>query len=228
MNENASIRAQIRVLISDDHPIVRQGLRTMLEAYPDLEVVAEAEDGEQAVRLAAETQPDILLIDLQMPRKDGITAIQEIIQSNPEARILVLTSFPDDDRVLRAIKAGAMGYQIKESSPEELVESIRAMQRGEVALHPYAARKLMQEIRQPNTMLLNGEPLTSREQDVLRCLARGLSNQEIANELTVSVRTVTTHIRNILDKLQLSNRTQAALYAVERGITDPPDPYTPQ
>jgi DNA-binding NarL/FixJ family response regulator len=209
-------------MISDDHPIVRQGLRMMLEAYPDLDVVAEAEDGEQAVRLAAEVHPDVLVIDLQMPLKDGFTAIQEITGANPAARILVLTSFPEDDNVFRAIKAGAMGYVLKETAPEQLVESIRAIQRGEVALHPVIARKLVQEIRQPAEERLKGEQLTPREVDVLKRLARGLSNQEIAAELSVSVRTVTTHVRNILDKLRLANRTQAALYAVEQGIADKP------
>jgi len=205
-------------MISDDHPIVRQGLKTMLEAYPDMTVVAEAEDGEQTVLMAAEIKPDILVIDLLMPQKDGITAIQEITEANPEARILVLTSFLEDDNILRAIRAGAMGYHLKESSPAQLVESIRALHRGEVALHPDVARKLMQEIKQPHATQQGGDALTPREMDVLKCLARGRSNQEIASELTVSVRTVTTHIRNILDKLQLSNRTQAALYAVEKGI----------
>jgi NarL family two-component system response regulator LiaR len=222
MAENVDIHSPIRVMISDDHPIVRQGLRMMMEAYPDLEVVAEAGDGEQAVRLAAETQPDVLVIDLQMPLKDGITAIQEITQANPAARILVLTSFPEDDNVFRAIKAGALGYVLKETAPEQLVESIRAIQRGEVALHPVIARKLVKEIRQPEEVRLKGEPLTPRELDVLKRLARGLTNQEIAEELSVSVRTVTTHVRSILDKLRLANRTQAALYAVEQGIADKP------
>jgi NarL family two-component system response regulator LiaR len=162
-----------------------------------------------------------------MPLKDGITAIQEILQTSPEARILVLTSFPDDDKVFRAIKAGAMGYHLKEAAPELLVESIRAIHRGEVALHPSVARKLMQEIKHPHTLNQEGESLTLRELDVLKCLARGLSNQEIARELSVSVRTVTTHIRNILEKLHLANRTQAALYAVERGIATQPATRAP-
>lgn len=218
MRQNTDAPGPIRVLIADDHPIVRQGFKTMIDAYPDLSVIAEAADGEQAVRLAADLRPDVLVIDILMPLKDGISAIQEITQANPDARILVLTSFPEDDNILRAIKAGALGYHLKESAPEQLVESIRALHRGEVVLHPLVARRLIQEVKQPQASHREDESLTPRELDVLRCLARGLSNQEIAEELHVSVRTVTTHIRNILDKLQLANRTQAALYAVERGI----------
>lgn len=218
MRQNTDTPGPIRVLIADDHPIVRQGFKTMIDAYPDLSVIAEAADGEQAVRLAADLRPDVLVIDILMPLKDGISAIQEITQANPDARILVLTSFPEDDNILRAIKAGALGYHLKESAPEQLVESIRALHRGEVVLHTLVARRLIQEVKQPQASHREDESLTPRELDVLRCLARGLSNQEIAEELHVSVRTVTTHIRNILDKLQLANRTQAALYAVERGI----------
>jgi len=208
----------IRVVFADDHPIVRQGLRSMLAAYPDLEVIAEAEDGDETVRLANELQPDVLIIDIVMPVKDGITATREITQANPDARILVLTSFLEDDKIIDAIKAGAMGVHLKESPPQQLVESIRALHRGEIALHPHVTLKLMQEVKNHSSITQDGETLTPREVEVLRCLAQGLSNQDIAALLTVSVRTVTTHIRNILDKLHLANRTQAALYAVEKGI----------
>ncbi len=208
----------IRVLIADDHPIVRQGLGVVLAAQTDMELVAEATNGEEAVRLACETQPDVIIMDLQMPVKDGLTAITEINQVYPNANILVLTSFPDDENVFAAIKAGAMGFLLKDSPPEHLLDAIRAVRRGESALHPTIARKLMQEISRPSDLPQAQEPLTPRELDVLECLARGQSNREIAEELSVSVRTVTTHVRNILDKLHLANRTQAALFALEQGI----------
>jgi len=208
----------IRVLIADDHPVVRQGLGVVLAAQPDMELVAEAADGEEAVRKAQETQPDVIIMDLQMPVKDGLTAIREIDEAHLAARILVLTSFAEDDNVFAAVKAGAVGFLLKDSPPKQLLEAIRTVHRGESALHPAIARQLLQEIKRPSRLPLAEEPLTPRELDVLQCLARGLSNREIADELTVSVRTVTTHVRNILDKLHLANRTQAALYAVEQGI----------
>ena len=212
----------IRVLIADDHPIVRQGLGVVLAAQADMELVAEATNGEEAVQLTRETHPDVIIMDLQMPVKDGLAAIAEINEECSEAQILVLTSFPDDDNVFAAIKGGAMGFLLKDSSPEHLLEAIRTVCRGESVLHPTIARKLMQEIIQPSELPQAEEPLTPRELEVLRCLARGLSNREIAEELSVSIRTVTTHVRNILDKLHLANRTQAALYAIEQGIGPEP------
>lgn len=209
----------IRVLIADDHPVVRQGLSVMLAAQPDMELVAEAADGEEAVRLSQKTKPDVIIMDLKMPVKDGLTAISEIDQLKLHAQILVLTSFPEDDLVFDAIKAGAMGFLLKDSLPEELVEAIRAVHNGNTALHPVIARKLMQEIKRPPELLGAEGLLTPRELDVLQCLAQGLSNREIATDLTVSVRTVTTHIHNILEKLHLVNRTQAAIYARDHGLT---------
>lgn len=209
----------IRVLIADDHPIVRQGLSVVLTAQPDMVLVAEATNGEEAVRLAQETRPDVIIMDLMMPVKDGLTAITEIDQLKLDAQVLVLTSFPEDDLVFDAIKAGAMGFLLKDSPPEELLEAIRTVYNGNSALHPAIARKLMQEIKRPPELPPAEEPLTPRELDVLQCLAQGLSNQEIADELTVSIRTVTTHVRNILDKLHLANRTQAAIYARDHGVT---------
>jgi NarL family two-component system response regulator LiaR len=208
----------IRVLIADDHPIVRQGLGVVLAAQPDMELVAEATNGQEAVDLSHQTRPDVIIMDLKMPVKDGLTAIKEIDQLLPDSRILVLTSFPDDDSVFRAIKAGALGYLLKDSAPENLLNAIRVVYNGQSMLHPSIARKLVQEIKEPADLPPAGEPLTPREMDVLQCLARGLSNREIAAELSVSTRTVTTHVRNILDKLHLANRTQAALYAREKGI----------
>lgn len=209
---------KIRILIADDHPVVRQGMALFLATQPDMELVAEAENGEEAVRLTQETQPDIIVMDLQMPVKDGLSAVEEIKASEADAQILVLTSFPDDDMVLKAVKLGVMGFYLKDSSPEQLVEAIRTIHSGEGALHPVIARALMQSVGKSSTESLPVDPLTAREIDVLKCLAQGMTNREIANELSVSVRTVTTYVRNILDKLHLTNRTQAALFAVEQGI----------
>ena len=208
----------IRVLIAEDHPIMRQGLGVVLDAYEDLALVGEAENGEQAVQLAQSLKPDVIVMDIQMPVKDGLAAIQEISSLGLDARILVLTSYPDDDKVFQAIKAGAMGYFLKETRSEQLAEAIRLVQCDEVALPPAIARKLMQEIKEPTETITPEEALTPREMEILRYLARGFSNQEIAGELQISITTVATHVRNILGKLHLANRTQAALYAIEWGI----------
>jgi NarL family two-component system response regulator LiaR len=213
----------IRILIADDHPIVRQGMEVVLNAQPDMELVGQATNGQEAVNLANETSPDVIIMDLQMPVKDGLTAIQEIKEADLQAQILILTSYPDDDKVLTAIKTGAIGFLLKDSPPEHLLDAVRTVHRGESALHPTIARKLVQEVREPSSLPLSKEPLTPREVDVLKCLATGMSNREIAYKLNVSVRTVTTHVRNILDKLHLANRTQAALYAVEQGIVTKPE-----
>jgi NarL family two-component system response regulator LiaR len=215
---NPTPNTPIRVLIAEDHPIMRQGLGVVLDAYDDLVLVGEAENGEQAVQLAQDLEPDVIVMDIQMPVKDGLAAIREIAGLRLETRILVLTSYPDDDKVFQAIKAGAMGYFLKETRSEQLAEAIRLVQRGEAALPPAIARKLMQEIKEPTETTSPEEALTPREMEILRYLARGLSNQEIADELEISITTVATHVRNILSKLHLANRTQAALYAIEQGI----------
>jgi NarL family two-component system response regulator LiaR len=209
----------IKILIADDHPLMRQGLRVIIEAQPDLELVGEASNGEQAVQQTLLLHPDIVIMDLQMPVKDGLAATREIGQADAHAQVLVLTSFPDDDNVYTAIKAGAMGFLLKDSSAEYLLDAIRTVARGESVLHPTIARKLMQEIKQPPVLPPTTEPLTAREVQVLGCLAQGMSNSQIARELSVSIRTVSSHVRNILDKLHLANRTQAALYAQGKGIT---------
>jgi two-component system, NarL family, response regulator LiaR len=214
--------APIRILVADDHPLIRQGLRVVLETQPDLELVGEAGDGERAVSLALALHPDIVIMDLQMPVKDGLAATREIALADPHVQILVLTSFPDDDNVYTAIKAGAMGFLLKDSSAEYLLDAIRTVHRGESVLHPTVARKLMREIKQPARLPPTADPLTPREVEVLGYLAQGMANRQIADELSVSVRTVSTHVRNILDKLHLANRTQAALYAVEQGIASKP------
>lgn len=208
----------IRVLIADDHPIVRKGIRALLVESAGFEVVAEVADGKEAVQRAAETQPDVILMDLIMPGMDGIEAIRQITQQQTEVRILVLTSFVADDKLFPAIKAGALGYLLKGCSPEELLRGIRQVNRGEPALHPIIARKLLHEVAQPADRQPAPEMLTQRELKVLRLLAQGLSNQEIADQLAVSEPTVRTHMSRILGKLHLANRTQAALYAVREGL----------
>jgi two-component system, NarL family, response regulator LiaR len=209
---------KIRILIADDHAIVREGLRALIATEPVLELVAEAADGLEAVEKARAVRPDVILLDMMMPRKDGLGAISDMIRENPEARILVLTSFAEDDKVFPAIKAGTLGYLLKDSSPEELLQAIRHVSNGEASLHPTIARKLMRELNQPANLPPTTDPLTEREVEVLRLVAQGLSNDDIAERLVVSERTVRTHVSHILDKLHLANRTQMALYAVREGI----------
>jgi NarL family two-component system response regulator LiaR len=163
----------IRVLIGDDHPIVREGLEVVLASETDVELVAQATNGDEAVRLARRMHPDVIIMDLQMPVKDGLTAIREINQAGLDTQILVLTSFPDDDKVFAAIKAGATGFLLKDSPPEDSLDAIRTVHRGESALHPTIATKLIEEIKHPSALPPSAEPLTQRELDVLRCLARG-------------------------------------------------------
>ena len=208
----------IRILIADDHAIVREGLRALFATEPGMELVAEACDGVEAVEKARAMKPDVILLDMMMPRKDGLGAIHDIIEENPDARILVLTSFAEDDKVFPAIKAGALGYLLKDSSPQELLQAVRSVYQGEASLHPAIARKLMRELNQPPSLPPTTDPLTEREVEVLRHVAQGLSNDEIAEKLVVSERTVRTHVSHILDKLHLANRTQMALYAVREGI----------
>ena len=210
----------LRILIVDDHAVVREGLRALITSEPGMMVVGEAGDGVEAVLKARSLTPDVVLLDLLMPRKSGIEAIAEIKADNPEARILVLTSYADDDKVFPAIKAGALGYLLKDSSPQELLEAIRDTYQGESSLHPTIARKLILELNRPTDLPPTDEPLTEREVEVLKLVAQGLANNEIAAELAISERTVRTHVSNILSKLHLANRTQAALYAIREGLTD--------
>ncbi len=210
--------APIRVLIADDHAIVREGLRGLITSEPGMALVGEAVDGVEAVSKAQTLQPDVILLDLVMPHKSGLEAIGEIKNQNPDVRILVLTSFAEDDQVFPAIKSGALGYLLKDSSPHELLQAIRQVYRGESSLHPTVARKLIREINQPSDLPPASDPLTEREVEVLRLVAQGLSNQEISDMLFLSERTVRTHVSNILGKLHLANRTQAALYALREGL----------
>lgn len=211
---------KIQIVIADDHPIVRRGLRTVIRTQPDMELVGEAGDGAQAVRLVLDLQPDIVIMDLQMPVLDGMSAIRELNQPGVKTRVLVLTSFPDDDLVISAIKAGATGFLLKDSSPKDLLDSIRRVHQGESALHPSIAMKVLMEIKNPSRPDPMTEPLTPRELQVLSLLALGMSNAEIGEQLSVSTRTVSTHVRAILDKLHLNNRTQAALFAQGKGLGD--------
>lgn len=212
--------ACIRIVIADDHAIVREGLRALIGTEPGMMLVGEASDGVEAVRLARALKPDVVLLDLVMPHKDGLAAITEIKQDQPEARILVLTSFADDDKVFPAIKSGALGYVLKDTTPQGLLQAIRDVYQGESSLHPTIARKLISELHHPSSPPPVGEELTEREVEVLGLVAQGLPNQEIADRLVVSERTVRKHVSNILGKLHLANRTQATLYAIRTGIAE--------
>ena len=230
MNEIRSlVGAKIRVLIVDDHAMVRQGLRTFLELHDNslefpIEVVGEAGNGIEAVELASMTQPDIVLLDLVMPHMDGIQATRKIMACSPNSRIMILTSFGEEDKVIPAIQAGAQGYLLKDIPPHELIHAIREAHRGNVQLHPEIARKLMsvvaaQEVTVSRFVTASHDSLTEREQEVLSLIAEGLSNREIAEKMVISEKTVKTHVSNILSKLHLEDRTQAAIYALKHGLT---------
>lgn len=230
MNEIRPERGdKIRVLIVDDHAMVRQGLRTFLElqdggALP-IEVTGEAINGLEAVEMAIRLKPDIVLLDLVMPEMDGIQATSRIIECSPNSRVIILTSFGEEDRVLPAIRAGAQGYLLKDIPPKELVQAVRDAYLGKVQLHPEVAKKLMavaaaREVPRPNLVVENsGESLTVREKEVLSLIAEGRNNREIAEILVISEKTVKTHVSNILNKLHLDDRTQAAIYALRHGLT---------
>jgi NarL family two-component system response regulator LiaR len=211
------MKKAIRVLIADDHHIVRKGLKVLLGTEKDMQVVGEAENGAEAVSKAAALKPDVILMDIVMPEMDGIEATRRITAENPGARILVLTSFAADDKVFPAVKAGALGYLLKDSTPEQLIEAIRQVHRGEPSLEPSIARKVLQELSGGAGKQAT-DPLTEREMEVLRLIAQGLSNKEIAAKLFVAEWTVRSHVSNILGKLHLASRTQAALYALRSGL----------
>ena len=203
----------IRVLIADDHAVVRQGLRTFLDLQEDMEVVAEAGDGVEALEAAERLQPDVALIDLVMPRLDGIEAIRRLRELVPAARAIVLSSFVDDDKLFPAVRAGAACYLLKDVQPQELVEAIRTVHGGGALLHPQVAARLLEELTE--------DPLTPREREVLVLIGRGMPNKLIARELSLSEKTVKAHVSRILAKLGVTDRTQAALYAVREGIVGP-------
>ncbi len=208
----------IRILIADDHAIVRKGIRVLLATERDLQVVGEAGDGNEAVERAQALEPDVILMDLVMPNMDGIEATRQITAQQPQTRVLVLTSFAADDKVFPAIKAGALGYLLKDSTPQALVQAIHQVYRGEPSLEPTIARKVLTEITAPPKDPLTQDPLTERELAILRLVAQGHSNREIAERLVIADMTVRTHVSNILGKLHLASRTQAALYALREGI----------
>jgi len=212
----------IRVFITDDHAIVRKGIRALLDTEPNLEVVGEAANGADALPKIIDLHPDVILMDLEMPEMDGIETTRRLMESDPGTRILVLTSFATEEKVFPAIKAGALGYLLKDSGPDDLVSAIQEVYRGQASLHPSIARMLLRELSTPpeNPLPQSSDPLTEREVDVLRLVARGLSNQDIANELVISTTTVYTHVSNILSKLHLASRTQAALYALREGFAN--------
>ncbi len=210
----------VRLLIADDQAIVRKGVRALLAEVPSMDVIGEAADGAEAVQLADRLHPDVILMDLVMPRLDGIEAIRQIMAQQPRSRILVLTSFASDDKVFPAIKAGALGYLLKDSEPEELITAINNIHRGEPFLHPSIARKVLEELSHPASTTPTPEPLTDRELEVLQLVAQGYSNQAISEKLVISDATVRTHIGNILTKLHLANKVQAALYALRKGISN--------
>ena len=219
MTDNQTGPAAIRILITDDHAIVREGLRTLIRTEPGMEVIGEAADGVEAVEKACELKPDVILMDMVMPRMGGLEAIRKIKEQCPDARILVLTSFSDDETVFPAIKAGALGYLLKNTSPDILLRAIRDVHKGNSSISTDIANKLMSELQRRSDLPLTEDPLTEREMDVLNLVAQGMTNQEIADQLVISEGTVRTHVSNILSKLHLANRTQSALYALREGYT---------
>ena len=213
------MNGKIRILIADDHPVVRQGLATLFGSQEDFELVAEAANGQEAIDKAHEVSPDVIIIDLKMPGKDGLIAIREISRDCPGTRLIVLAGYAEDEQVAAAITSGADGFLLKDADPGQLIEAIRAVYRGSNVLHPGMARRLSLRQSHLGEDLLLAEPLTARELDVLRLLAHGMSNREIASELFLTHHTVMTHVRNILHKLNLPNRTRAAIYACEHGLS---------
>ena len=211
-------QSSIRVLIVDDHAIVRRGVQALLAEVEDVEVVGEASNGQEAVDLANVTQPDVIMMDLVMPVMDGVEAISRITAQHKKIRIIALTSFATDDKVFPAIKSGALGYILKDAEPEKLIDAIQQVYRGEPSLDPNIARKLLNEISRPSEKPMSPDPLTEREIEVLRLVAKGLSNHEIANRLSIAEVTTRTHVSHILSKLHLANRVQATLYALRQDI----------
>ncbi|MBY0090971.1 response regulator transcription factor [Priestia megaterium] len=211
---------KIKILIADDHHVVRKGLVFFLQTQPDLEIVGEASNGEEALKLATSLEPHIVLMDLSMPVLDGIEATKELKKQAPHIQVMILTSFSDQDHVIPALEAGASGYQLKESDPDELVAAIRKLMNGENQLHPKVTTHLLTRLTKSSEKKVNFiDHLTKREKDVLKEIAKGKSNKEIGTSLHITEKTVKTHVSNILSKLGVQDRTQAALYAVQHGIS---------
>jgi two-component system, NarL family, response regulator LiaR len=211
---------KIKILVVDDHTVVRKGLVALLQTEPDIQVVGEASNGREAVEKALSLEPDVVLMDLVMPEMDGIEATRQIKERNDRINILVLTSFSSKDKVIPSLNAGAIGYMLKDANPADLIRAIHQVAIGEGALHPSVTRMVLHRFSQPDEGIASTDDLTEREQEVLRYLARGLSNQDIADTLVVSIATVNTHVSKILNKLNLTSRTQAALYALRKGLVN--------
>ncbi|MBI4731340.1 MAG: response regulator transcription factor [Chloroflexi bacterium] len=211
---------KIRVLLVEDQAVVREGLAAIFSYQSDIEVVGQAKDGIEAVEMLEGARPDVILLDLVMPRQDGLTTIPILKEKLPEAHILVLTSFADNERVYQAIKSGAEGYMLKDATHTQLLQGIRDVAQGQATLYPSIAMRVIRELNNPSELMYTTEPLTPRELETLRLISSGMSNQEISKKLFVQERTVAKYVSNILDKLHLANRTQAALYAIRRGLTE--------
>jgi NarL family two-component system response regulator LiaR len=211
---------KIRILVVDDQNVVREGMVAILSLQPDMEVVGEAEDGIQAVQIARKTKPDVILLDMVMPHQDGLATIPKLKDISSNFRILVLSSFAESNRVYQAIKIGALGYMLKDTPRAELLQAVRDVARGQASLHPSVAMKVIQDFNNPvKNDNQPSEHLTRRELETLRLIARGLSNQEIAMALVVHERTIAKYVSSVLNKLHVTNRTQAALYAIREGMT---------
>lgn len=222
MNNTAVDKKLIRIIVCDDESVVRDGVAAILSFQTDMKVVGEAEDGIKAVALAEKEKPDVLLLDMVMPRQTGLETIPKIKSVSPETKILVLTSFAESDRVYQTIKAGALGYMLKDATRTQLLQAIRDVANGQASIQPSIAMKVIHEIDHPSELMYTTDPLTPRELETLKLIARGLSNQEIAEALVVQERTVAKYVSSILYKLHLANRTQAALYAIREGLAEEP------
>jgi NarL family two-component system response regulator LiaR len=211
----------IRILVVDDESVVRDGVVAILSFQQDIKVVGEAEDGLMAIEIAKQTKPDVVLLDMHMPKLNGLEAIPRLKEVSPKSRILVLTSFSESDRVYQSIKAGALGFLLKDATRVQLLQAIRDVSNGQASIPPAIAMKVINEIDHPAELMYTADPLTPRELETLKLIARGLSNQEIATTLVVHERTVAKYVSSILEKLHLANRTQAALYAIREGLAEP-------
>ncbi|MBM3124854.1 MAG: response regulator transcription factor [Chloroflexi bacterium] len=212
---------KIRVLVVEDQSIVREGMVAILSLQSDIEVVGEAADGIEAVQLARKTRPDVILLDMVMPRQDGLETIPKLRDTTPNAKILVLSSFAESNRVYQAVKTGALGYMLKDTPRAQLLQAIRDVARGQASIHPSIAMKVIHDFDDASGSCDSIEHLTQREMETLRLIARGLSNQEIASTLVVHERTIAKYVSSILNKLHLANRTQVALYAIREGLATP-------